>query len=286
MNHTDGLFTLHKFTIETSIDKPEHIIPIGDIHHDAPCHANHEFDRFLAYMRNERKNAYCLGMGDYLDLDRAHDRALLETLDAESAKERLNGIAMKELVKLADKLDKLRWIGMLSGNHYANITNKKKKGFTGVMHSDAALASMLKAEYLGVCCGLTVTFVDKKVKKSSDVHIIAHHGVGSAMTIGGGLNRVRRFISGWDADIALMGHNHQRGILPTEDKISFHNDKLSSRTRFVGRTGSFLRGYVDNERSYVTDFALTPASIGWIEFEFRLRLDEHGKPYVAIRGIQ
>lgn len=285
---TDGLFTTHEFTINTSLDKPEYLVPVGDIHHDSPCHASHEFDSFLAYMKKERPTAYCLGMGDYLDRDRAYDRNLLEVAmrDVDSAKELLNDNARKEVLHLANRLDKMNWIGLLSGNHFINFEQRTKKGYVGTMHSDAMLAGILKTEYLGVCCGLTLNLVDKKAKKSAQVQIIAHHGKGNATTIGGGLNRVQRFLSGWEADIALMGDNHQRGILPTNDKISFKGHKLSSRTRFVGRTGSFLRGYVPNERNYVTDMALTPSSIGWIEFEFRLRLDEHGKPYVAIRGIQ
>lgn len=283
---TDGIFTLHSFTIDTEIGRPEHLIPVSDIHHDSPSHAAHEFDQFLQYMKEERKDAFCLGVGDYLDFERAHERELTEMLSAESARERLNAVATAEIAKISERLSALNWIGLLSGNHFANITNKTGRGCVEKIHGDAVLADLLGVPYLGVCCGLTITLRDKKARKHADVHVIAHHGVGAAQTIGGGLNRVRRWMSGWDADIALMGHNHQRGILPTEDRISFHNDKLASQTRFVARTGSFLRGYVQNEPNYVTDMALTPASIGWIEFELRLKLNELGKPYVAIRGIQ
>jgi hypothetical protein len=128
---------------------------------------------------------------------------------------------------------------------------------------------------------------DKAARASHNVTIIAHHGVGAGNTVGGGLNRVQRFLGGWRADIALMGDNHQRAIMPTSSELSVEDGVLQSATRFIGRTGSFLRGYVDGLRSYVTDFALTPASLGIIEVELTLLKDrKSGKIKVQIRGIQ
>jgi len=278
---TDGLFTQPTFELKVDIDKPVYIIPLGDIHNDSDTHANKEFDKFLAYMGTERKNnSYLLGMGDYNDFQRAHERALVDATDSQSMKEAANHYALKAVQDVYERIKGLKWLGLLSGNHYANITSSKSAGMMETKHSDAMLADMLGAPYLGACSAISIKLKSRRV--SGQVRVIAHHGAGGAGTIGGGLNRVRKFLQGWDADIALMGDNHQRGILPTEDFISFADGQLHSHTRWVARTGSFLKGYEVGSRSYVTDMALSPTSLGWVEFE--LRLDKTGK--VHIRGIQ
>jgi hypothetical protein len=84
-----------------------------------------------------------------------------------------------------------------------------------------------------------------------------------------------------------MGDNHQRGIIPTGDKLYLDQHRLGSECQWVGRTGSFQRGYVDGLPSYVTDMALNPSSLGHIEIELTLVKSVHTKkPVVKIRGIQ
>jgi len=254
---------------------------MGDIHHDDENHADKEFNKFLNYVRTERKNnSYILGMGDYIDFQRAHDRALTRSKDAESSKLAIQEYALKSVQNLYHKIEGLNYIGLLSGNHYADIEAKVKNGSVTTIHSDAVLADMLGTTYLGVCSHVTLKL--KGRKSSGEVRIIAHHGHGSAATIGGGINRVRRFLSGWDSNIALMGHSHQRGVMPTEDRISVRDGIMRSSTRWVGRTGSFLKGYEIGKQSYVTDMALNPTALGWIEFEMRLEKDGE----VHIRAIQ
>lgn len=283
---TDGIFTQHHFTIQTALDRPEWFVPSGDIHHDSPAHAASEFAAFLAYMKRERPNAYGLGMGDYIDTFRAHERAMLEGVDCESATDYLNDMGKRASELIAEKLTGIKWIGLLGGNHFINLTLAPKRGAKVEMHSDAYIAQLLGCPYLGVCSAIVITLVDRRRNLSADWRVIAHHGAGGATTVGGAINRVQRFLDGWAADCALMGHDHQRGILPTRDRISFDGLELSSSVRYVGRTGSFLRGYVPDHPSYVTDAALTPSSLGWIEFELRLKVDERGKAFVHARGLQ
>lgn len=278
---TDGLFTVFDKEIKVEVDKPIYLVPVGDIHHDSEAHASKEFKRFLRYMATERKgNAYCLGMGDYNDFQRAHERALLECSDSASMQEAANSFSMREVQKTYEDIKDLNWIALLSGNHYANLSMEVSQGMNSVVHSDRYLADLLKVSYIGACSAITLKLKSRKV--TGAVRLIAHHGIGGGGTIGGGLNRVRKFLQGWDADIALMGDNHQRGILPTEDYISFGGGELESHTRWVARTGSFLKGYEPNCKNYVTDMGLSPTSLGWVEFE--LRLDKDGA--VHIRGIQ
>lgn len=292
---TDGLFIIHNVTIPVKIGKPVFLLPLGDIHHDSKAHAGDVFNEWLSYVAKERRGAHVLGMGDFLDFMRAHTRAMVAADASAGAKEiedTLMAGAIENVATLHAKLKRLpvTWIGLLGGNHYMEIA-EKVGGIETREHSEARMARLLGAPYLGVCCALTLTLMDSKAKVGAEVRIIAHHGVGGATTIGGSLNRVQRFLSGWEADIALMGDDHKRGVCPIGDKLSavrhLSRNMLSSRTQWVGRTGSFLRGFVDGESGYVTDMALTPSALGTIEIELRLKISpQTGKPMVAIRMIQ
>ena len=144
----------------------------------------------------------------------------------------------------------------------------------------------MNTQYLGVCSAITVTLQDTRRNKRSSILITAHHGVGTGSTIGGSMNRVQRWLDGWNASIALMGDNHQRGIMPSPDRLGVEKNVLTHQRRYIGRTGSFQRGYVPNLSNYVTDKALLPTSLGWIEIELRLQINpKTGIPYVGIRGI-
>jgi len=278
---TEALFTLHQFGIPCRIGKPVWICPVGDIHRDSEHHADGEWRDWLKYARTVRKDAWFLGMGDYLDFLRAHNRALMHSfnLDAPDIDDAIEKHAKKWLDVIYRELKPIghRFIGMLSGNHFYQF---RKEG-----HSDRVLAEYLNAPYLGTCAGIVLTLNDSTAGKRGCVRIIAHHGVGGAGTIGGSLNRVQRFLHGWEADIALMGDDHKRGIMPTGDQLRMQfrgaGLEIQSRTQYVGRTGSFLRGYVDGKSGYVTDKALTPTSLGTVELE--LTLQENGN--VKIRGL-
>lgn len=278
---TSGIFKIHQQTIKCRAGEPVYLIPFGDVHRDSELFAQHEWDYFLAYLKRYRKGAHFLGMGDYLDMLRAHNRALLTGIqaDAETIKNQLDKIALTWVETFSRELSFLRGsiIGMLGGNH--------KYDFPDGTDSDQQIARKLAAPYLGTCAAITLNLTDGKNR--AQCNIIAHHGVGSGATAGGGLNRVQRFLNGFEADIALMGDNHQRALIPTGDKLYVEGSTLGSRCQWVGRTGSFQRGYVPGKPSYVTDMALNPSSLGHIELELTLTKCPHTRRHVVrIRGIQ
>lgn len=212
---TDGLFTIHNQLIPVRLDSPVFILPVGDIHHDSDAHAGGEFDDWCAYVRRQRRGSYVLGMGDYLDFMRAHTRAMLahdKASGAEDMEDTLMKGAKRNVATLRSVLGRLpvNWIGLIGGNHYMEIS-EKRLGVETREHSDARLARMLGTKYLGACCAITLTLWDSRKKLGAPVRIIAHHGVGGASTVGGSLNRVQRFLSGWEADICLMGTTTSAG---------------------------------------------------------------------------
>jgi len=81
-----------------------------------------------------------------------------------------------------------------------------------------------------------------------------------------------------------MGDNHARGCFPLGDRLFLSHGTsetkgapqplvVKAKKRWIGRTGSFLKGYVENESSYVVDAALAPCNLGWIEFTLTLKRD-------------
>lgn len=295
-NRTDGLFTTKEFTIYTRLDEPAWLRPFSDVHRDAELHADGEWQAWLRYVRTDDANAYYLSLGDNNDFMRAHVRALSAQNDivdssiSESLQEKCNRsveLLARELEPIRDRL-----IGIMGGNHYF-IFSETEGGVTTREHSEARLARLLGTDYLGTMCLLTLHLVDSRNKANrAEVRVIAHHGVGGGCTIGGSLNRVQRTLGGWHADVALFGHDHKRGIVPVGDRLSVYpgldgSPAIMANSKWVGRTGSFLRGFEPGKSSYVVDGAFEPSSIGTIEVQMKLRKNRKtGLVYVALGGFQ
>jgi hypothetical protein len=84
-----------------------------------------------------------------------------------------------------------------------------------------------------------------------------------------------------DADIYLMGHDHKKscGYLTKlklskggSGELTLHNRKI-----MMGRTGSFLKGYVPEEASYVADAGYNPSDLGVLKIELTPRRDQKDK---------
>ena len=282
---TSGVFTVHWLTIPLrSIHDRIHFIPFGDVHRDSPAHASDEWARFLAHAKAQ-KNAIFLGMGDYLDGYSTSEREVMYCNKLhDSSRKRHDEDGRGRVRAFAKEIAfmKGRMIGVINGNHYQEY----RDGTNG----DQYLACEMGAKYLGVCSIIRV-MLDFQGKRCAFT-IIAHHGRGAGTTAGGRLNSVEKLAAYFpDAEIALMGDNHARGVLPLGDKLTLvrcaaiNGYKLKSRKTFIARTGSFLKSYEPDESSYVVDAALAPASLGWVEFDIGVQGDGHSLD-LDIKAIQ
>lgn len=260
---TDGIFNLASYHVRCKSGQTFHLIPFGDVHRDSPAFADDKWNEFLEYAKSV-PNALFLGMGDYLDSYSTSERRIVYNPDLhESTREREERETMERIEALAGELEfmKGRVVGILGGNHYPVFSD----GTTG----DQVLAKILKAEYLGVCAAIRIHFFGGKSCNPS-LDLFAHHGKGGGVTACGKFNAVERLDKVCEADIFLMGDNHARGAIPLGDKLRLENNsgglRIRARQAFIGRTGSFLRGYVPGRASYVVDGAMSPANLGWIEF--------------------
>ena len=152
-----------------------------------------------------------------------------------------------------------RTVGILNGNHYGEF----QSGIT----TDQKLADMLQCRFLGVASLVQIQFV-KGTKPFASVILYAHHGKGGGATIGGSMNPVQRMQLIAEADIYLMGDNHQKSVaFDSRIRLGMGGGKVKVRDRkiLLARTGSFLKAYEDDQKSYVADMCLKPADLGVVK---------------------
>lgn len=284
---TDGIFTTKQVRVPNwQMGKTMTLVPFGDIHHDSPAHSEEAFTKFIDHVRT-MKDVLFLGMGDYMDSFSTSERIIMyDTRLHDSTRRREEKESQGRVKSLAAKIQFMRGklIGLMGGNHFPLYSD----GTTG----DQLLARELGTVYLGACCAIRITFSCHGHTVAS-VDIFAHHGRGGGTTAGGRFNSVEKLRNICDADIFLMGDNHARGCFPAGDRLHLVSNArglfVKSKSRWVGRTGSFLRGYVENEPSYVVDMAMPPANLGHIEFTLtptRSKVGGHDIIYVEIGAVQ
>ena len=205
-------------------------------------------------------------MGDYLDSTSTSERGFLNKAEFhETIKSDLAELTRAKVRKFAKEIDfmKGRLIGLVGGNHYYQF----ESGAT----SDHMLCDLMGCKFLGVssltrlsveCGGRNTTF-----------DIFAHHGMGGARLFGGSINRVDQMREFAEANLFIMGHDHQRGIVPARPVIRLVNDHgkmiVKEKKQSLARSGSFLAAYNPGERNYNVDACRAPCSLGHVELELK-----------------
>ena len=269
---TDGRFTSSFFRIPfDKYGEPIYLIPFGDVHKSSPMHSKARWEDFLAWAKT-KKRAYFLGMGDYNDLASTSERAVLDSPHLhESTKKTLSDLYLSQTKAFAKDIEFMRGrlIGIMGGNHFGTFPS----GIT----TDQKLAELMGCKYLGCNSFIRLSFVNpKRGAKSISIDIFAHHGRGGGRSVGGSMNPVQQMAHTAEADIYLMGDNHQKGVdFLSRLVLSGQGEKmvLSHRKILLARTGSFLKGYEEGCESYVTDAQLPPSSLGTVKIELTPRRD-------------
>ena len=260
---SDSIFTIHKFVIPVrKLNEPIYLIPFGDIHRFAPLCDVDAWLEFLDWAKG-KKDSYFLGMGDYDDLASYSERkALLHACLHESTQITLDELYMERTRKLVKEIEFMRGrlIGLLEGNHHGVL----QSGMT----TTQMMCDKLNCKYLGVSSFIRLLFVHGSKKYALDIW--CHHGRGAARLAGGSINTVEQMASIADADIYLMGHDHKKGAVPLS-KLYLEDTRLRQKKILLGRTGSFLRGYVPDQPSYVAKAQLKPCDLGVIKIELTPR---------------
>lgn len=270
---SDSIFTIHKFEIPvTEINKPIYLIPFGDVHRYAPLCDVDKWLEFLAWAKT-KQNAYFLGMGDLTEFFSFSERkALASACLHESSYQNIDDIMISQTKNLTSELEFMRGriIGFIEGNHYGKL----QSGMT----TTQMMCETLKAKYLGVSSFIRLVF--KYGKKTASIDIWAHHGKGASRLAGGSLNTVEHMSMISNAQLNLMGHDHKKSVaFKTSLYLSEGGGslKLKQRKILLGRTGSFLKGYVDNAPSYIAAGAMNPTDLGVLKIELTPKRNRKNK---------
>ena len=266
------------------------IQPFGDIHRDSPNCAVDKWLKCVEWMKKEHTPyTYYLAMGDLCDFASKSERAILrdpklhdttrKNIDQEMGIKPLK-LIYNEINWMGDNL-----IGCLEGNH--------RWDFEDGTTSTQKLCQMLKVNWLGDVCIIRLSFVIKKGKtkmSSISVDIMAAHGRAGGKLAGTTINQVDDLKTIFPmADIYLCGHDHKRGSWPTSTLEALSGSKqnliIKQKRQHLGRTGSFLRGYVEGATSYVVQRILRPNDLGIIRYMIDFRRNTKGCADNMIKDI-
>jgi predicted phosphodiesterase len=263
MVNNDSIFTIYRYVIKSiKLNEPICLIPFGDIHRFSNLCSTERWFEFLEWAK-KKKNTYFLGMGDYDDLMSFNERkAFNQSCFHDATEKTIDDILKERTEKLAKELSFMRGklIGLVEGNHYGELEN----GIT----TTQKLCELLKCRYLGVSSFIRLTF--EHFAKTCSLDIWAHHGKGASRLIGGSMNNIQQMENIADADICLSGHDHKKFVaMKTRLKLvqGGGNLELNHRKILFCRTGSFLKGYEPNEKSYVAKAMMSPTDMGVVKIE-------------------
>jgi len=255
------------------VNAPWLLIPFGDVHYGNPSHASARFQEFLdeceADIKAYQDRVRFIGMGDYFEVYSGSERAIVETHKLhDSTILRRDEVLQREADAFFEliKFMKGRTLGLLEGNHFANFSN--------LVTTTPYLCEKLECPYLAKETFIKLKWDYSNKKKSLVIH--ATHGAGGASTPGGSINRVDRMAKVAQADISLMGHDHQRGAWPGVQIYMDTDDQIKEKLIYIGRTGSFLKTRQVGKPSYA-DPAWPATALGSLKFMMIPRTTAVGK---------
>lgn len=267
--NTNGVFTIHIHDVLfEKYGKPIYLFPWGDLHRYTEHCAEDKWFEFLDRVK-KKKNTYFLGMGDYDDMLSASERNSIKSIDVhESTGKDLEKLFKQRIDNLCKEIDfmKGKLIGLVEGNHFAELSS----GITTTQR----MCETLDCKYLGASSIIRLRFIKTGEMKGGEARcrnsldIFVHHGRGASRTCGGSINSVEKMCRIAEADIYLMGHDHQKTVtFINRLKLTPGTPTLDNRKILLGRTGSFLKGYIEDKPSYVVDALYPPTDLGTLKIE-------------------
>jgi UDP-2,3-diacylglucosamine pyrophosphatase LpxH len=259
------------------MNEPVSIIPFGDVHYGSNNCAKERWLEFLDGLKS-KKNFWAIGMGDYFDALSASERAAVQN----GALHDSTHLSLEVLIRKAvrdfcneAKVLKNHCIGLLEGNHYYKFPN----GTT----TTQLMCEYFNCAYLGYSSFIVLVLRPLHRSKATNLpyRIWAHHGMGAAQLIGGSINKLEQMEKIAEADLYILGHDHQKACVPLPQKLclvqSGNEYKLKERTRYGVRSGSFLRTYKPGSKSYGAIRGYRPSALGTVEMSLIIKRHKEGK---------
>jgi hypothetical protein len=266
MSRNIAVSELKQFLYRKTYDlsRPLFVVCFGDVHKDSPEHAASDWRKFCEYYRVFKKTNQVLfiGMGDYTDALSRRERVAMANPDIhESTIENMEDVQQKLVDEFYNDISFMEGnlLGLVEGNHYWQFSD----GTTTTMR----LCNKLGCKYLAGGLYGKIQVCDDKDHVRHTIDIYAAHGDGNTITIGGSITKIERFAGSVKANIYILGHDHQHitADIPLVE-VGLTRDGLSCRTaeykRCAIRSGSFLRVYQNNSKSYAIGKMYKPSGLG------------------------
>jgi len=235
--------------------------------------AEDKWKEFLDWAKT-KKNCYFIGMGDYDDLASTSEREILRNPHLhDSTKDTLEEMYTKHVDRFYKEISfmKGRLVGLIEGNHYSVFSS----GIT----TTQLLALRMGCKYLGVSSFIRLV-LKKGEHHAHNLDVWAHHGLGGGRTLGASINKLEQMYGLSTARINLMGHDHKKQIALRNRFTLMHVNNgsvtLEDQKVLLARTGSFLKGYVENKASYVVDSCMPSLDLGVVKIEITPRRKDYG----------
>ena len=241
----------------------------GDVHHNLEASHKRLFADYVGYLADRAKTdeVRASGQGDYCDPFSSGEK--LKVRD-------LHGGTIDQIDKLTMELiDDFHAVvkpvagsilGLLEGHHFHRFQSHGTKMKNGTPLFGATtteyLCNLIGCAYLGTMTLSTYWINNKPLK------FLSHHGYGSARTRSGRLVKRRRLAEKWEADIYVLGHDHDL-FIEEESRMSQEKGDVGNLYRYYVASGSYLRGYITGTPfgTYVEEALLPPAELGSPIFE-------------------
>lgn len=235
------------------------IVPLSDIHADAPTHDTERFDEAIDWIarsaaREDRVIATFI-MGDTLDmLSTSERRALASAGFHESTRASIEKMMWEKLKEFEGRIAKAKHTvcAVVSGNHSFIFQDANVSGPDCGKTIDQVLAEHLGVPYLGMF-GIFILQLRESANSSAlfPLKMYLHHGSGGAAKKPSSLANMLTAKDDWPAcHIYIMGHNH----VPVVGLSQWNDVRCNQKTglwrhvqydqAFV-RAPSFLKGVVE-----------------------------------------
>lgn len=240
------------------------------------------FERMYRETVSDR-HSLTIGLGDYVDSWRPTVRERFQNAMSGDigAQQQLDNMHRDHMDKMITKLHLKELfsagygcLGLLDGHHYLKYLN----GDTSTKY----LCRVLNLPYLGeMSAFIRMSFTGKNpsVKSIGDLVIHAQHGEGGSQYIASDTSKLeRKTLPNFEADIYLRGHSTKLYSGGTDVLHITKSDppRLVARPKVWLNAGGFMRGYLEDETTYVEKKMLTPAKLGYGVIHIGLAYDNRG----------
>lgn len=255
-----------------------HLFLMGDVHVGNRNADLGHWQRDIAKVR-KTPNAHVLLMGDLVDAIFPSDKRFDEREVDPQFRDRLDNLPEAEVDWLVESLwpIKDRILAILTGNHEEKV--RDVTGRIGVRYDPHyEICRRLDGKSLDYCGFLRWKIVSANLSKRNvengwgdTVTIFANHGFGSGQTPGSHAQALTRLMDGYEADICVLAHRHQRFVWQRERLTVTRRGQLGLVVRHpIGiMPGSYLKSATPGHPGYAVRKGLHAAPIGCVELAIR-----------------